>query len=227
MGVNEAAKSFNMPKTTLKRKIKSNIPGNEKAFPTRAGKADNKWLASFLRRRPDIAVQKAENVSVVSALGILHRIGHQKSSSVLDISSGKGLDLVSPVPVITLAAKKACRQIAGVLSSDPSNQKLKNRTIKEASRLKSRRRPPRRQNLKKWSWGILKEKNNDLVIMRMSVLDAAKISEKPRRKTTGFSVFCANCDCMKGVPTTNPSATPVELQSRRKKSNILLVRFFY
>ncbi|KAF2888664.1 hypothetical protein ILUMI_17509 [Ignelater luminosus] len=41
----------------------------------------------------------------------------------------------------------------------------------------------------------------------MSVLDAAKISEKRRRKTTGFSLFCANGGCMKDVRTTNPSAT--------------------
>ncbi|KAF2885709.1 hypothetical protein ILUMI_20482 [Ignelater luminosus] len=46
-----------------------------------------------------------------------------KSSSVPDISPGKALDLVLPVPVITLAAKRTRRHIAGVLGRPPSLSK--------------------------------------------------------------------------------------------------------
>ncbi|KAF2893911.1 hypothetical protein ILUMI_12262 [Ignelater luminosus] len=96
----------------------------------------NKWLASFLRR-PDIAVCKAENVPVVHALGMSREISSETSSLVPDISPGKALDLVSPVTVITLAAKKALRQISGVLSSDQCITKQS-----KTKKLKSRRRPP-------------------------------------------------------------------------------------
>ncbi|KAF2881392.1 hypothetical protein ILUMI_24766 [Ignelater luminosus] len=120
----------------------------------------------------------------------------KKSSSVPDISPGKALDLVLLVPVITLAAKKARPQIAGVLSSDQCISKQP-----KTKRLKSRRRPPLRQNLKKWFEIILKKKD-DLAIRRMSVLDAAKISEKRRRKTTGFSFMWRVCDARNSYPLT-------------------------
>ncbi|KAF2894584.1 hypothetical protein ILUMI_11588 [Ignelater luminosus] len=70
IGVNKTSKSFNIPKTTLKRKIKSN--NTEKCNrldpdSTLGGNAEEK-------RRPDIAVRKAKNVPVVRALGIFREI---------------------------------------------------------------------------------------------------------------------------------------------------------
>ncbi|KAF2889947.1 hypothetical protein ILUMI_16226, partial [Ignelater luminosus] len=57
-------------------------------------KASNKELASFFRKRPDIAVQKAENVSVARALEIR---GHHKN---------------------LVRCLKLAQEIAGVLSTD-------------------------------------------------------------------------------------------------------------
>ncbi|KAF2894796.1 hypothetical protein ILUMI_11378 [Ignelater luminosus] len=48
-----------------------------------------------------------------------------------------------------------------------------------------------------------------------------------KKKTTGVSKFCANGGCMKDEQTTNSSATPAELRSRRKRSNVLLDRLSY
>ncbi|KAF2884228.1 hypothetical protein ILUMI_21944 [Ignelater luminosus] len=67
-------------------------------------------------------LQSAINVVRSGMMGVNEAIAQnrtpEKSSSVPDIRLGNALDLVSPVPVITLAAKSTRRQIADVLSLD-------------------------------------------------------------------------------------------------------------
>ncbi|KAF2882265.1 hypothetical protein ILUMI_23909 [Ignelater luminosus] len=141
MDVNETAKSFNIPKTALKRRIKSN--NTEKCnrlgpYSTLGADAEEK-LANHIKKlqkngfSPTKQEVREMAYKVAVELGIKHWFNEiagpsgvhiaqnrtpEKSSSMSDISPGKELDLVLPVPIITLAAKKACRQIAGVLSSD-------------------------------------------------------------------------------------------------------------
>ncbi|KAF2891850.1 hypothetical protein ILUMI_14323 [Ignelater luminosus] len=63
--------------------------------------------------------EAAENSSQPGPSGeqISQKRTPEDSSSVPAISPGKALDLVSPVPIIALAAKRARRQIAGVFRS--------------------------------------------------------------------------------------------------------------